>query len=110
MTRHAEFSRTRQQGQAKGGAYLVLSTLADDQLPHHLAGVIITKKVGNAVTRNLLRRRFRSYVQQHVPDFVDQKRYLVTIARPTAKNASNAELEADWVKQARRLGLFEPSR
>ena len=43
MTRHAEFSRTRQQGEAKGGAYLVLSTLADDELPHHKAGVIATK-------------------------------------------------------------------
>ncbi|MBC7981316.1 MAG: ribonuclease P protein component, partial [Armatimonadetes bacterium] len=57
--------------------------------------------------RNLLRRRLRSYLQAHAPGFTEQKRYLVTIARADAINASNAELEADWLHQARRLGLFK---
>jgi hypothetical protein len=37
---------------------------------------------------------------------VEIRRYLVTIARPGASKATFAELEEDWVKQARRLGLF----
>ena len=73
MTRHAEFSRTRQQGEAKGGAYLVLSTLADDELPHHKAGVIATKKIGNAVTRNLLRRRIQACLLYTSPSPRDQR-------------------------------------
>ncbi|BDS07296.1 ribonuclease P protein component [Oceaniferula spumae] len=109
MTRHAEFSRTRQQGQAKGGAYLVLSTLADEELPHHKAGVIVTRKVGNAVTRNLLRRRVQAILASHL-DRIDSKRYIVTVIRWRAPQATFEQLEADWLKQASRLGILDTSR
>ncbi len=105
MTSHAEFSRARQEGKAKGGAYLVLSTLSDEPLHHHLAGVIVTRKVGNAVTRNLLRRRIHHILAKHL-DSIEGKRYIVTILRWRAPEASFEELEADWLKQARRLGIL----
>lgn len=108
MTRHAEFSRTRKEGVAKGGAYLVLSTLADAELPHHLAGVIITKKVGNAVTRNHLRRRVQAILAAHLHRIQD-KRYIVTVIRWRAPEATFAQLEADWLKQASRLGILAPT-
>ncbi|MBK1831981.1 ribonuclease P protein component [Verrucomicrobiaceae bacterium R5-34] len=106
MTRHAEFSLTRQKGQAKGGAYLVLSTLADEQLPHHKAGVIITKKVGNAVTRNHLRRRVQAILAKHLHR-IQGRRYIVTVIRWRAPEASFDQLEADWLKQANRLGILD---
>lgn len=105
MTRHAEFSRTRKDGQAKGGAYLVLSYLADAQLPHSKVGVIVTRKVGNAVTRNLLRRRIHAIIAKHLPS-IDGKNYLVTVLRWRAPEASFAQLESDWLKQARKLGII----
>lgn len=105
MTSHADFSRARQQGQAKGGAYLVLSVLADEALPHHKAAVIVTKKVGNAVTRNRLRRRIQHIMAKHL-DSIDGKRYIVTILRWRAPEATFEQLEADWLKQARRLGIL----
>lgn len=105
MTRHAEFSRVRKDGQAKGGVYLVLSTLADEQLADHKAGVIITRKVGNAVTRNRLRRRIHAIYAKYLPSILE-KRYLVTVLRWRAPEATFAELERDWLKQARRLGIL----
>jgi len=105
MTSHAEFSRTRQDGKAKGGAYLVLSTLPSDAIPHHKAGVIVTRKVGNAVTRNLLRRRIHHILAKHL-DHIEGTRYIVTILRWRAPEASFDQLEADWLKQARRLGIL----
>lgn len=108
MTSHAEFSHTRQKGQAKGGAYLVLSTIADETLPHHKAAVIVTRKVGNAVTRNLLRRRIHHILAKHL-DHIEGKRYIVTILRWKAPEASFEQLEADWLKQARRLGILTAS-
>lgn len=86
----------------------MLSTLADDQLPHHRAAVIITRKVGNAVTRNRLRRRIQHILAQHL-DKIEGKRYVVTILRWQAPKASFAQLEADWLKQARRLGIIKAS-
>lgn len=105
MTRHAEFARTRKEGQAKGGAYLVLSTLADEGLPHSKVGVIVTRKVGNAVTRNLLRRRIHAIFAKHLSS-IEGNRYLVTVLRWRAPEATFEQLENDWLKQARRLGIL----
>jgi ribonuclease P protein component len=105
MTRYAEFSRTRKDGHAKGGHYLVLSTLIDGQLPDHKVGVIVTRKIGNAVTRNRLRRRIHAICAKHLPS-IQGKRYLVTVLRWRAPEATYSELEADWLKQARRLGIL----
>lgn len=108
MTRREDFARVRTTGQAKAGRFVVLSTLADPALDGIRTGFITTRKSGKAHDRSLLRRRFRSMVRLHAPLFEDIKRYLVTIARPGAAKATYAELEADWLRQARRLGLFGP--
>ena len=105
MTRHAEFTRTRNHGKAKAGRFLVLSYLEDIELPHHKLGVIVTSKVGNAVTRNLLRRRIHAICAKHLPS-ADGKKYLVTVLRWRAPEATFSELETDWLKQARRLGIL----
>jgi len=106
MTRREDFARVKTTGQAKAGRFVILSTLADSTLPGVRTGFITTRRAGKAHDRNLLRRRFRALVREHAPAFGDLRRYLVTIARPGAATASYAELEADWVKQARRLGLL----
>ena len=106
MSRRADFARVKTTGQAKVGRFVILSTLADPQLPSLRTGFITTKRVGKAHDRNLLRRRFRALVQSHAPEFPEIRRYLVTIARPGSAQASFAELEADWLRQARRLGLI----
>lgn len=107
INQNADFVRIRKTGQAKAGRFVILTTLADPALPSVQAAFITSKRASKkAHERNLLRRRFRSYLQKHAPEFTDPKRFLVTIARADAKNASNAELEADWHRQARRLKLF----
>lgn len=111
MTRYQEFSRVKKKGVAKGGSYLVLSTLADPELPHHKAGIIATRKIGNAVTRNLLRRRVQAIVAKYSNQIDNQQgnRYIVTILRWRAPEATYAQLEKDWLKQANRLGILTPS-
>lgn len=107
INQNADFVRIRKTGRAKAGRFVIVSTLEDADLPSLKAAFITSKRAAKrAHERNLIRRRLRSYLQKHAPDFTDQKRYLVTIARGDAKNASNAELEKDWVKQVRRLGIF----
>jgi ribonuclease P protein component len=106
MTHRADFARVKTTGHAKAGRFVILSTLPDASLLGIRTGFITTKRSGKAHDRSLLRRRFRSLVQAYAPEFVEIRRYLVTIARPGASKASFAELEADWLRQARRLGLF----
>jgi ribonuclease P protein component len=106
ITHRADFSRVKNTGQAKAGRFVILSTLADPALASLRTGFITTKRCGKAHDRNLLRRRLRALVQTHAPGFAQHHRFLVTIARPGAAHASFTELEADWLRQARRLGLF----
>ena len=109
MTRHAEFSRTRSEGASKGGRYLVVSNLMDPTLANHKVGVILTRKIGNAVTRNRIRRRIHAILAKHLHciDSSNGYRYIVTVSRWRAPEASTAQLEADWLKQARHLGILK---
>jgi len=107
MTHHAEFARVKTTGQAKAGRFVILSTLEDSSEDGIRTGFITSKRAAKrAHDRNLLRRRFRALVQAHAPGFTESRRFLVTIARSGAAEASFAELEADWLRQARRLKLF----
>jgi ribonuclease P protein component len=106
MTSRADFSRVKKSGQVKAGRFVILSTLADPSLASLRTGFITTKRSGKAHDRSLLRRRFRALVQANAPAFSELRRFLVTIARPGAAQATFTELEADWLRQARRLGLF----
>lgn len=106
IKRRADFARVKRAGQAKAGRFVVLSTLADPSLDDLRVGFITTRRSGKAHQRVLLRRWFRALVQAHAPEFGERQRYLITIARPGAARAAFPELAADWLKQARRLGLF----
>jgi ribonuclease P protein component len=106
IKQRAEFARVKTTGQAKAGRFVILSTLEDPALAHLKTGFITTRRCGRAHERNLLRRRFRELVRAHAASFPETRRYLVTIARPGAAQATFAELEADWLRQARRLGLL----
>ena len=106
ITRRADFARVKTTGQAKAGRFVIVSTLADPTLDSLKTGFITTRRSGKAHDRVLLRRHFRALVQAHAPQFSDHRRFLVTIARPGAALATFAELQADWFKQAKRLGLF----
>ncbi len=105
MTNRAEFARSRECGKSRPGRFLVLSVLHESDLDHFRTGFITTKKVGKAHERNLLRRRFRAIIQKH-GNTISSHYYIVTIARWRAKDASYEELEKDWLKQARKLGII----
>ncbi len=106
MTRRAEFSRVRTRGRSKGGRFLVLATLEDDDLPEHKWAFVTSRRVGNAVTRNRIRRRLRSILGKH-GEKLTETRYLVMIARHRAGDASFEELEEDWLRLAKRLDILK---
>ena len=110
MNQRADFERVRKTGQAKAGRFVILSTLANPALDGIRTGFITSKRSAKkAHDRVLIRRRLRAIIQTHAPGFSDLSRYVVTIARAGAAEASFADLEADWLRQARRLGLFPRS-
>lgn len=67
-------------------------------------GIITTKKLGHAVTRNLLRRRVREILRTH-GDPLGTGHYVVLIPRVAAAAADYSALEADFRKLLRRVHL-----
>lgn len=64
--------------------------------PHAAAqprlGYTVSKKVGNAVVRNTVKRRFRALAAAH---FVEEPARIVMIGRPGAQNVPFAQLTKD---------------
>jgi ribonuclease P protein component len=71
-------------------------------------GFITSRRVGGAVTRNLVRRRLREICRHHrsliIPD-----RLVVVIAKPAAATAAFKELREEWLLLARQLSILPSS-
>jgi ribonuclease P protein component len=67
-------------------------------------GFIVSKSVGNAVTRNLVKRRLRSAARQALP-FVGEGATIVARALPVAGSADWNKLSLDFESTLRRLGV-----
>ena len=80
MRQWGEFQIVRNGGKSAAGKYLVLGKLEGEIALDRRFGLITSKKAGKAVTRNLLRRRFREIIRKH-GDNLHQNVMLVAIQR-----------------------------
>ena len=69
------------------------------------AGFVTSRAVGSAVTRNRVRRRLREIVRKHQREILKGK-WIVTIARASAAKASYEQLEAEWLRLAKRASIL----
>lgn len=94
MRTKVQFAETTRSGVRTGRRNLVLYTVKKNE-ETTLAGFIVSKAVGNAVTRNHTKRRLRAIaapsLETHPTGY-----YFVARALPAAARASYAELCADY--------------
>ena len=72
-------------------------------LPHPRLGLSVSRRVGNAVTRNTVRRRLREVFHEARPR-IDVGLDLVLSARPASAQASYEDLKAEFARALGRLG------
>lgn len=85
----------------------MLGYLGDESVGPSKLGLITTKKLGNAVIRNRVRRRLRG-IMQRIGDRYLPGQWLVLIARNAAANATSEQLEKEWKWLMHRASLMAP--
>ncbi len=105
LKRQADFVRVAQQAKGRANGLVVVrstpNSLADSRF-----GFAVSKRVGGAVIRNRVKRRFQEAVRRLSarPGFD-----VVLIARPAAADASFAELAVAVRDAFSRAGMLNPS-
>jgi len=111
LTDGASFREAVRTGR-RSGARTVVVHLATGGAPDRPAGVaprvgfVVSKAVGDAVTRNRVKRRLRHLAREHLASLPGAA-VLVVRALPAAANASSAELGADLARCLRRVLVAE---
>jgi ribonuclease P protein component len=100
LKKRAEFLAVRG-GQKRRGRMFLLEVLqrGDGGLPRY--GITVTRKVGNAVVRNRIRRRIREAVRVHAADDMAVGTDYVIVARPDVLTASFDMLSAELSRRFR---------
>jgi ribonuclease P protein component len=107
IKRTRDFSAVREAGKSNASRCLILAVRPRPEFSTPHAGFTTTKRIGNAVTRNKVRRRLRMIVREFFPQLTGTQD-LITIAKYPAVKASFAELREEWQRLARKAGLFLP--
>jgi ribonuclease P protein component len=107
LSRASEFRLVKASGKSWTGKHLVLAILARKTEVASKIGIIATKRLGNAVCRNQVRRRIREIfrLNQHR---IQKGFWLVTIARHSSAIATFDELERDWLRLTERASILAP--
>lgn len=96
-----EFDRVFRKGRRLGGRLFMILALPNDR-PEHRLGLAVSRKIGNAVTRNRARRLLKEgFRRLERPE--EQGLDLVVVARPDIVGRTQAEVEGELRDRVRRL-------
>lgn len=104
LTQAAEFLKVKNEGASCHGKLIVLSVLKNPAGETRV-GLITSRRVGNAVKRNKVRRRMRELVRVNFPRLKPHL-WLVLIARQSAVGATFRALEEEWLRLAQRTSIL----
>jgi ribonuclease P protein component len=106
LTDSSEFEKVYRQGTAYRGKLFSVHAFPNELGTLRL-GLSVSRKVGNAVVRNTLRRRMREIFAASVGD---GEMDLVVSARPAARDASFGELREEFDRALGKLGVAKSSQ
>jgi ribonuclease P protein component len=103
INKKKEYNNIYKKGKKIPGKYMVIFIIRTEDRNSRF-GFVTSKKVGNAVQRNLAKRRLRSIVY-HTMNEIKDHADIVIVARPAIKEASWEQIKIDYKRGMRRAGL-----
>lgn len=105
ITAADEFRRAMR-GRRAAGRFLVVHSSSSEEIEPRI-GFVVSKSVGVAVVRNLVKRRLRHLIRERL-SALPAGLMLVVRALPAASGASYDELGADLDRALQRVGVVLP--
>jgi len=99
-----EYENIYKYGKKFPGKYIIVF-IRENNLKNHRFGVVTSKKIGNAVKRNQIKRQLRAVISGKI-DEIKGHNDIVIVARYNAADAAFKNLERDFSIVMRRAGLF----
>ena len=101
-----QYDAVRKNGMSVYGSLFRLSVLAQEtEKEQTQCGIIVSRRVGNAVVRNVVKRRLRELYRKERQRLAPSL-WLVMIATSKAATASLVELQAEWLRLGQKLSVF----
>src|SRR6059058_2678539 len=105
LTKASEYKRVKRDGLARRGKLLMLNVVPVENSGPCRVGFVTSRRVGDAVVRNRVRRRMREIVRHHQHDLREDF-WVVLVARRDAADAPYGALEHEWLRLARRASIL----
>lgn len=102
-----DFLNVQGRGRKQSCAAMLIACLPNE-LPHPRLGLTVTRKLGNAVIRNRIRRRLREAARATFPQHAREGHDYVIIARPAALARPFPALKQDMADALDRLHPASP--
>ena len=116
LKRRAEFQRVRGGGRYSAAGFLIEwrqrgteAVAKSGEISGPRFGFTVTRKLGNAVTRNKIRRRLKSALQELLPHVPCGPFDFVVLARKPALDLPFLSLKSDMEKALRRSAASRPT-
>lgn len=94
----SEFDKVRHHGKRVPGRFFHLQVMpAEEEVPSSRLGLVVSRRVGPAVVRNRVKRRFREIFRELLPAF-SESCDVVVIARHDVERLAFADVRANFIK------------
>ena len=105
VKKEKDFNAIFKEGESVANRRFVIYRLANSK-EHFRVGLSVSKKLGNAVMRNQIKRRIRHILIDHRNELVDNIDFIV-IARKGVENLDYAELEKNLLHVLRLAKIYQ---
>lgn len=105
LTCQQDFRTVYKKGRLTFGRYVAVHVLVKDDGPTRI-GISVSKKVGNAVVRNLVKRRIREIIR-HMSDMLPNSYDIVIGAKVRSREANYHQLAEDLMRILKDLKMVK---